>query len=186
MNPSFIEYYDDALSIKECDSIISYFESQPQRDGQYIHNNRNRVDKSVKSSIEPQKPCKFSYCDFYADILQKPLIRCIDRYYNKYQGCLDCLDAWTVDDGYNLKKFSGKNDGYKVWHTEHGPSKPRRILVWTFYLNDALSGTEFVYYPTVEAKRGRCAIWPAGFTHVHRSEENKGIKYITSGWISYV
>ena len=54
-----------------------------------------------------------------------------------------------------------------------------------FYLTDAKSGTEFMHYPTMSAKKGRCIIWPASFTHVHRSAPNKGVKYIISGWISY-
>ena len=53
-----------------------------------------------------------------------------------------------------------------------------------FYLNDA-SGTEFMHYPTVRAKIGRCVIWPAGLTHMHKSQINKGLKYIISGWIGY-
>ena len=42
-----------------------------------------------------------------------------------------------------------------------------------------------LYDPTVDARMGRCVIWPAAFTHLHRSElPNKGLKYIVTGWIS--
>ena len=54
-----------------------------------------------------------------------------------------------------------------------------------FYLNDAKSGTEFKHFSTVDAKMGRGIIWPATFTHMHRSESNKGLKYIVSGWMSF-
>ena len=40
-----------------------------------------------------------------------------------------------------------------------------------------------MHYPTVRAKMGRCVIWPAGWTHFHRSQLNKGVKYIVSGWL---
>ena len=51
--------------------------------------------------------------------------------------------------------------------------------------NDAKSGTEFMHYPNMDAKAGRCVIWPSGFTHMHRSMPNKSLKYIVSGWISF-
>ena len=57
-----------------------------------------------------------------------------------------------------------------------------RVLAWMFYLNDAKSGTEFLNYPKVKAKKGRGIVWPAFWTHVHRSEANKGVKYIVTGW----
>ena len=60
-------------------------------------------------------------------------------------------------------------------------------MAWMFYLNNAKSGTEFRNYPTVGAKMGRCAIWPSGWTHVHRGgTPNKGLKYIVTGCISYL
>ena len=71
-----------------------------------------------------------------------------------------------------------------MWHCEHGASNSNRILAWMFYLNDAKSGTEFMNYPTVQAKRGRCVIWPAFWTHVHKGAPNKGLKYIATWWIS--
>ena len=55
-----------------------------------------------------------------------------------------------------------------------------------FYLNNAKCGTEFMEYPTVQAKIGRLVIWPAFWTHVHKGViPNKGIKYIITGWASY-
>ena len=54
-----------------------------------------------------------------------------------------------------------------------------------FYLNDAKSGTEFMYYPNVKARKGRCVIWPSGWEYTHRGLPNKGIKYIVSGWMAY-
>ena len=35
------------------------------------------------------------------------------------------------------------------------------------------------------SKKGRLVIWPASWTHFHRSEPNKGLKYIISGWYSF-
>ena len=184
-NPSFIGIYDNALSHEQCQKMITKFEDSPKQAGQFVNYNGPQIDSSIKSSLEPKKQCKFSNEDLYARTMKQPLIKCIDQYYNVYQDGLKVLSQWTVDDTYTFKKFTGKNDGYKKWHTEHGITRPRRVLVWTFYLNDA-SGTEFVWYPTVEAKEGRCVIFPAYFSHVHKSAENLSTKYIVSGWLEYV
>ena len=91
------------------------------------------------------------------------------------------------DDAFAFQKYETEEDGFKSWHTEAGGSDTStRILAWMIYLNNAKSGTEFMHFPTIRAKTGRCIIWPAGFTHVHRSEPNKGLKYVISGWISYI
>ena len=93
-----------------------------------------------------------------------------------------------ISEGKRLhKKFEGKNAGFKKWHYEHGSNSEmsQRVLVWAFYLNDA-PGTDFMFYPNVSGKEGRCVIFPASFNYIHRSSPNKGIKYIVTGWISYV
>ena len=86
-----------------------------------------------------------------------------------------------------LKKFEGEDGGFKIWHHEHGPNDAmsKRVLVWAFYLNNA-SGTDFMFYPNVSGKEGRCVIFPASFNYMHRSAPNKSIKYIATGWINYV
>ena len=96
------------------------------------------------------------------------------------------MEKWGVEDEFTLKKFEGEDEGFKVWHMEHGKAVPYRILVWMFYLNDAQSGTEFFYYPKIESTKGRLVIWPAGWTHYHKGvTPNKGLKYLISGWYSF-
>ena len=102
-------------------------------------------------------------------------------------GALDFIQSWTFSKYYNIQKYENEDDGYKQWHCEHGMEEnSNRILAWMFYLNDAKCGTEFAYFPTVNAKAGRCVIWPAFWTHLHRGViPNKGIKYIATGWYEY-
>ena len=112
----------------------------------------------------------------------------MDRYYKKYIVLSTSIGStFNIYDNYNIQRYEGEEDGYKAWHCEHGrgDDSSKRILAWMFYLNDAKSGTEFKYYSTINAKRGRCVIWPAGFTHTHRGViPNKGLKYIATGWVS--
>ena len=184
-NNSFIEVYNNALSQKECDILISQFEKAEKSEGKLIRDGQFVIDHSCKKSIELYN-CKFSDRSVISNIIKPSLLKCIHLYNSKYK-CLSYVDDWKYVDDYNFKKFEYDDDGYKVWHTESGGSEvtSKRILVWTYYLNDAKSGTEFMNFPKMKSKRGRCVIWPAAPTHVHRSEKNKGLKYIISGWISY-
>ena len=97
------------------------------------------------------------------------------------------IGRYKATDVYTFKKFEGNDGGFKLWHHEHGANDitSKRVFVWAFYLNDC-SGTDFMFYPNVSGKEGRCVIFPASFNYMHRSAPNKGIKYYVSGWISYV
>ena len=185
-NRSFIEVYDNVLSSHECDSLINYFENSPTVSGVCWRDKESICDSNIKKSIEMEN-CFFSNKNLVSKIILPKLMSHMKKYKTKYQSLMH-TSTIGVEDLYSYKKFESEDDGFKVWHTEHGCSdvSSRRVLVWTFYVNDAKSGTEFFHYPTVKAKRGRCVIWPAGFTHVHRSKKNKGLKYIISGWASHM
>ena len=178
---NFIEIYDDALSSENCDKLIDYFNKNSQTQGTV---STGIVDPSAKKSIE-LKDSLFSSHILPFQLISSTLKKYTDKYIEKYIP-LKYIEKWEVDNGFTLKKFEGEDDGFKIWHTEHCTSFPKRILVWMFYLNDAQSGTEFHYYPKIESKKGRLVIWPAGWTHYHKSELNKGIKYIMSGWYSFI
>ena len=177
---NFIKIYDDALSSENCDKLIDYFNKSPQGEGMV---GDYKVDYTQKKSTE-LVDSKFSLHPFTFQLISSTLQEYTDKYVKKYSLLKD-MEKWGVDDGFTLKKFEGEDEGFKSWHTEHCMTFPKRLLVWMFYLNDAQSGTEFHYYPNIESKKGRLVIWPAGWTHYHRSELNKGIKYVMSGWYSF-
>ena len=185
-NPSFIEIYDNALTKKECEILISQFNKSPQCEGVVGSSSSGRVvNKESKQSIELSDLSLWDGSTI-SNIILSSLYKCINKYKEKYSS-LEDIYSWKVDDLYTFKKFESKDDGYKRWHTEQsGPRHAKRIAVWMFYLNNARSGTELKNFYPMESKMGRCIIWPASWTHVHRSSvPNKGLKYIVSGWISY-
>ena len=178
-SPDFIGIYDNALSHEECEKLIEFFESSPQKPGGIMTLNGYMEDDRVKSNVElvNQKVNSTPY-------ISKVIVECTKKYCKEYDS-LNLIAPTYINERYTFQKFRFYGDGFKVWHTEHIPTDPKRVLVWMFYLNDAKSGTEFMHFPTVQAKKGRCIIWPSAFTHLHRSAPNKGIKYIMSGWLSY-
>ena len=182
-NPDFVEIYDNALSQKECEILINQFEKSDEKD----------VGRIACGYNPDEKKCMQLFVDLndqsvISTIVKSNLVSCIRKYREKYHNQLYQTSAWNLYHEASFQKYDGEEDGYKVWHSEHGPSKEtsKRILAWMFYLNDAECGTEFYDRPTIKAKRGRCVIWPAFWTHIHRGvTPNIGLKYIITGWISY-
>ena len=186
-SPSFIEIYDKALSSNDCNMLISQFEKHPNKlKGKIYKNGVRTVDKDIKDSYEIDDP-SFSESTVMTSIISTSLDKCFNRYRKKYSFMKEYISRLEYYNFYTFKKFEGEDGGFKIWHHEHGPNDAmsKRVLVWAFYLNDC-SGTDFMFYPNVSGKEGRCVIFPASFNYMHRSASNKGIKYYVSGWISYV
>ena len=186
-NSDFFGIYDNALTKKECQILINQFENSPKREGRSYSDGDLVVNEDQKKCIEVEDS-GFSNKTIISRIINERLRECIDKYKKEYPSIDEFIARWVIDNAYNFQKYETEEDGFKVWHTEAGGAPTaRRVLAWMFYLNDAKSGTEFINYPTVNAKMGRCVIWPAGWTHVHKGVvPNKGLKYIVTGWASYV
>ena len=182
---NYIGVYDNTITKKECEILINQFEKSPHTPGIF---NKDEVglfvDESIKKCVQ-LNGSRFSDNSVISNLVFPILAKYIDKYTIKYPQ-LNEVSCWRLDDGYNFQKYEAEDDGFKKWHTEHSPNNPMRVLAWMFYLNDAKCGTEFMNYSTIKAKRGRCVIWPAAFTHVHRGViPNKGLKYIVTGWVSF-
>ena len=186
-NSDFFGIYDNALTKEECQILINKFENSTKREGRSYSNGDLVVNEDQKKCIEVEDS-GFSNKTIISRIINERLRECIDKYKKEYPSIDEFIARWVIDNAYNFQKYETEEDGFKVWHTEAGGAPTaRRVLAWMFYLNDAKSGTEFINYPTVNAKMGRCVIWPAGWTHVHKGVvPNKGLKYILTGWASYV
>ena len=183
-NPDFIEIYDHALSQKECEILINYFEKSNEvqygliADGSYYPDRKKCLQ--IKLDLNDSSPS--------SNIVREKLSLYLNQYRKKYSLELENTQHWNFFPYAAFQKYDGKEDGFKTWHCEHGDgeSDSKRIMAWMFYLNDAKCGTEFYNSPTIKAKRGRCVIWPAFWTHVHKGvTPNIGLKYIVTGWISY-
>ena len=180
---NFIEIYDNALTSTECKNLISYFEKSPKGRGKLGYEGEEIIDLDKKKCFELYN-CDFSDPYLPSLIIKPSLINCVSKYNKKYKS-LEYASSWCVYDKYTFKRYEREDDGFKIWHTEQCKGNADRIFVWQYYLNNAKSGTEFMNYRNVNAKEGRCVVWPAGWTHMHRSLPNKGLKYVISGWVSF-
>ena len=182
-NPDFVEIYDNALSQKECEILINQFEKS---DEQFAGRTSLGYDPDIKKCMQLQLDLRDQ--SVISTVVKPNLISCIRQYREKYHDHLYNTHCWNLFPEASFQKYDGKEDGYKVWHCEHQPGEiyGKRIMAWMFYLNDAKCGTEFCDRPTIKAKKGRCVMWPAFWTHIHRGvTPNIGLKYIITGWISY-
>mgnify|MGYP003117502213 FL=1 len=182
-NLNFIEVYDNALSKKECEILINQFEKS---DKHFNGSTSLGYNPDIKKCMQLQLDLRDQ--SVISTIVKPNISSCIRQYREKYHLPLYYAHTWKLFNEAAFQKYDGKEDGYKVWHCEHCPQElyNKRIMAWMFYLNDAKCGTEFCDRPTIKAKRGRCVIWPAFWTHLHRGViPNIGLKYIVTGWISY-
>ena len=181
----FINVYDNFLSSEECQHYINLFESSTSKEGVCYHDGVDGVFYNIKKTRELTPDITlFSTCKF--NLIHERLKDVVSQYRDDYKVWDYYKWDIEIDDGFNFAKYETDDCGFKDWHTEHGLGNVqcRRVLVWMVYLNNAQSGTEFLAFDNVDAKEGRCIIWPAGFTHIHRSAPNKGLKYVMTGWIS--
>ena len=203
-NNDFIGVFDNILSKDECKIIIDKFDNF----------DNDRHTKTVQScSYKDQvnhlegkqelscgyggisKKCTQITFDlsnkedaFYHRFVKKAILKSLSLYTKRYpflKSGSNCCE-YHLTSLYNFQKYTD-GEGYYKLHCEQGPLAPYRMLVWSLYLNDAKSGTEFpTQKKVVKPKAGRMAIWPASWTHPHRGvTPNKGLKYIITGWWNF-
>lgn len=194
MNSNFIEEYPDSISSQDCLRLIHQFEKSAE-----LHTPGTTTigyDDSIKKDTEIQITNRMLGDEQWSDVI-KPVINALGRNVDAYKKeyTIDCgledISRWGLEPpGINFQRFK-PGEGYKRWHCE-APCRDssKRVLVWMIYLNtiDDKGGTDFQYQDfTCKAESGKMVIWPPYWTHFHRSQVSpSSIKYIMTGWFSYV
>ena len=183
---NFIEVYDNALTEEECRYIIDYM------------NTDNKLEPGViASGVKPHLKDSWDITlNFDEDntkvneIILESLCDCLDLYVNKHPQ-LNQIPKWRYHPFYNLQKYN-PNQAYHSLHCENTGGfflETKRMMAWMFYLNTVTDGggTYFDNYDlTMDAVQGRCVIWPAYWTHMHKGIVSQTeTKYIATGWVSF-
>ena len=191
---NFIGIFDNALSHKECDDLISvYKESQrlnyikTRQDIGYDH---QQADNSLvfANSKHMTNSIFFSQQQNHVQSFVDSAWKCYDEYAKKY-GVLDSVHKHRFYNDIKIQKTE-PSGGYHVWHCEHdGRKQGSRLLLVMVYLNDVQEGgeTEFLYQSLrVKPKKGTLVICPSGFTHTHRGNPPlSGDKFMINGWVEF-
>jgi hypothetical protein len=178
----FIGLYDEALTEQECADIILAFNNHEQNSPEIICDGVKHFGSELKRKD-------------YSTFADQHLPEIHNLISNKLHDCLllYCDQYFTIRDLNAVSRVvklqrTPPRGGYHVWHCEQDSfAQAPRVLVWTIYLNDVPpheGETEFLWQGLrVNPKAGRCAIWPATFTHVHRGNPvYTHDKYIATGW----
>jgi hypothetical protein len=182
----FIGIYDEAISHQECNNIIEQFKLVERNQSNEIHDNEHLYGGPLKR----KDFCVFAekHVPDVHKFVSERLHECLLHY---------CEHFFTVKDipaaSLEVKlQRTPPRGGYHIWHCEQDCQKhANRVLVWTIYLNDIPYNegeTEFLWQGVrVNPKAGRCAIWPAAFTHTHRGNPVYTCdKYIATGWYTLI
>jgi len=186
---NFIGTYDNYIMDEECDKAIKLFEEQDR-----FHNTLNRKKFENSDSLRKKDTQFFAHAkniDTWWTNLRTLIVN-FEIAFNHY------ITTTGADAVFNHEPFhytqlkiqkTLPGEGYHVWHTEHhvGFETEPRAFAYSIYLNDVEDGgeTEFLNQSIrVKPKKGRIAIWPAGFPYVHRGNPPlKGEKYILTSWM---
>ena len=94
------------------------------------------------------------------------------------------------DTGYQIQRtLPGE---FYHWHKDANLMSRKRVLVFIWYLNDVPPGqggtTDFKFQNvSVQPEAGKLMVFPPYWTHLHRNATLKsGVKYICTGWVSYI
>jgi hypothetical protein len=202
---NFIMEVPGAFSKSWCNSVIEQFEKDKnlQLDGTCGSNinGSSTVDKKIKDGTEICVNPKLLGNPEWRPLLepfQKILKKHIKNYCKRYsfvdesndtESGLNGIAKLELEPEFNIQKFYPEK-GFFVWHVETGSdTNSYRQLVWMIYLNDLKDkgGTLFKFQDIrCKPQKGKLVIWPAGWTHFHKSEISPSeIKYIATGWYKY-
>lgn len=176
-----------------CDGAIEWFERDETKEFHQPGIIANRYGEAVKANYEIKEST-----DIYSSLenlacvpelapILNYLWECVMQYTQEFD-ILYSATSFEISPQINFQKYTPPSGGYKKWHFERNKHDPT-FLVWMIYLNDIEKegGTSFRYLNhTEKAERGKCLIWPAEFTHVHKGEvAPEETKYILTGWYRY-
>lgn len=115
------------------------------------------------------------------------LLSAIKTYQKYFPNVNYTVDHWTFSDV--IFKWFTPGNYFSTWHCEHTKNYPYRIIGFQIYLSTHDCGTEFLENnDIILSKTGRCLVFPAFFTHIHKGQpcpENKD-RFLLSTYIQYV
>lgn len=190
----FIDVYDDSLDHNVCKDMIERFELMCDlKNPGILHNHTDTYDGFRKDT--QINALKHGSLDWLTSQIKDSLRLSWSIYQKKYWPDITYekdVERIPFDRVFypDIKiQKSEPGGGYCSWHCEQGKADATRFAVWMIYLNDVPEGgaTEFwLQNKSVQPKMGTTVIWPAGYSHFHRSAPDlKSDKYIATGWFVY-
>ena len=184
---SNIFVWENALSKEWCDELIE-LTNQKIEIGKGISDQDNQKRRDISLVMDT-----FGSMREKEHQLLKVLEQCVKELseYTMQFGARSPLLHWCESICCKIQ-YTPPGGGFSEWHYEQGSGigeTARRWGVWMLYLNDVTEGgkTDFPQQElSVQPTAGTMVIWPAAWTHTHRSSPDlKQDKYIVTGWLQY-
>ena len=180
---NFINEYHHCL--EDCESVIKWADGQEYSAGTVLACDEGiAVKPHEKDSLDI--PLLFSEDNPVNDLILGGLGKGMGQYRQDHPEIDTHLGLWKLHESYNIQKYL-PGGGYHKLHCEHANyHAASRIFAWMIYLNDCGGGTEFpILGHKVEAEAGKCVIWSAAYTHMHKGIVTQDVKYIATGWFVF-
>lgn len=193
IDDSLIGIFDNVFSKNYCEAVIDYFHRMEKAGA--AHYRSQRKDVKTMMNVQDQSVDLMNYSHLELD----ELVVNDESFENLfwfacYPLYVERVPVLTISDPHFISDMKIQktrlSEGYHVWHSETTTrAVSNRLMAFSVFLNDVAEGgeTEFLYQrKRIAAKQGRLALWPAGYTHVHRGNPPmSGEKYILTGWVQY-
>ena len=173
--------------ISLCDDLVALFHKNKSHhsQGQVLDNGVKETieNKEIKDSTDLSILWEESERITTIKKYQEELIEQVRKYGYEYEIIQNLKMDFT--ESFNIQFYKPKG-GYRSWHFERNHNTQGRAFAFMTYLNDVPNGGTDFYYQntTTQAKKGNTVIWPAEWTHTHKSQVSKEHeKYIATGWL---
>lgn len=192
MDANYIRVFDDCLDKDFCNRCIDFFENNPDLYAKQDKQSRTfptlLTQINITRNYENNDECKYIHNKLievgrdlvsqYIELMPSPLM-------------ISNIDTWEF---FRLKRYlpNGK-EGFGLHADNIRLKSAPRWLAFFWYLNDVEEGgrTIFSYdgeneVGAVEAKQGRCLLFPPTWTYPHIGEKPlSGPKYIIGSYLHY-
>ena len=174
-----IRVYDNSISSKTCDNLISYFESNPDKHEILKNNgNPNFTQLNLTRNREDNK------------ILHNSLIQCVFKYRNEYYKHVhrEVFPDEHAFEEFRIKRYNtGGEDRFDTHVDVYDYSTSRRFLSFFWYLNDVEEGGETEFDDSIiKPKKGTLIVFPPLWMFPHRGKPPiSESKYLLSTYLHY-
>jgi len=170
--------HTDFIDKKICKDLINLFETSKERH-EYVNDGITKMTQLI-----------YEDTDYSLETYVNELHKIVSKYKKKYNYIDQGQEPWNIFKDVKIQKYQ-PHESYFTWHSESTgiQNTHKRILVFTTYLNNVedKGETEFLYQQTkIKPKEGKTILFPPFWTHTHRGNPSKDIKYIITGWYTYV
>ena len=182
---NFIKEYHNAISVKECEKLINFFDNQIASGNVML--SQGEVDNG--GGINRKDTAIF--LDQVSSQINSGINKIVETCWHKYVDDFPFLMKTAVVSYASKMQKTPPHGGFHTWHWEHNGEHTfrNRLATWTLYLTDHEDEgeTEFLAHGLkVKAEAGKFCIFPADYTAVHRGNPvYSKPKYIITGWYEY-